>query len=132
MLHRDGVIEMSYRELAAKDAIVGTYPALTSEEKPHPDVAAHLDIRSLSFPWVDGVFLKVTLETRGPALSGDPALKGVRYRAIFDSLQPAANERAHVRLAGPCEECHEYLVFGPGVSRNSDSPACGIMADNSP
>jgi hypothetical protein len=66
VLHRDGVIEMSYRELAAKDAIVGIYPALTSEEKPlatlgaeaHPDVAAHLDIRSLKLSVVDGAFLK--------------------------------------------------------------------------
>jgi hypothetical protein len=33
VLHRDGTIEMSYKELAAKDAIVGIYPVL-SEQKP--------------------------------------------------------------------------------------------------
>lgn len=33
VLHRDGSIEMSYKELAAKDAIVGIYPTLSAEEK---------------------------------------------------------------------------------------------------
>ena len=34
VLHRDGSIELSYKELAAKDAIVGIYPVLSGEEKP--------------------------------------------------------------------------------------------------
>jgi hypothetical protein len=34
VLHRDGSIEMSYEELAAKDAIVGLYPVLSGAEKP--------------------------------------------------------------------------------------------------
>ena len=34
VLHRDGSIEMSYRELAAKDAIVGIFPALSGSIKP--------------------------------------------------------------------------------------------------
>ena len=33
VLHRDGSVEMSYKELAAKDAIVGIYPTLTGDEK---------------------------------------------------------------------------------------------------
>ncbi len=36
VLHRDGSIEMSYKELTARDAIVGIYPVLTSGEKPVP------------------------------------------------------------------------------------------------
>ena len=44
VLHRDGSIDMSYKELAAKDAIVGIYPVLNGTEKvlarltaePHP------------------------------------------------------------------------------------------------
>ena len=38
VLNRDGSFEMSYQELAAKDAIVGIYPALLPGEKP---VAVH-------------------------------------------------------------------------------------------
>jgi hypothetical protein len=34
VLHRDGSIEMSYKELTAKDAIVGIYPALSGAIKP--------------------------------------------------------------------------------------------------
>jgi hypothetical protein len=33
VLHRNGLIEMSYKEMAAKDAIVGIYPVLSGEEK---------------------------------------------------------------------------------------------------
>lgn len=38
VLHRDGAIEMSYQEIAAKDAIVGIYPVLQAGEKPPRDV----------------------------------------------------------------------------------------------
>lgn len=33
VLHRDGAIEMSYQEIAAKDAIVGIYPILSGQRK---------------------------------------------------------------------------------------------------
>jgi hypothetical protein len=36
VLHRGGSIEMSYKELAAKDAIVGIYPVFSSGGKPAP------------------------------------------------------------------------------------------------
>ncbi len=39
VLRSDGSIEMSYRELAAKDAIVGIYPMLSGQDKP---LAVHL------------------------------------------------------------------------------------------
>jgi hypothetical protein len=36
VLHRDGSIDMSYKEVAAKDAIVGVYPVLANGERPKP------------------------------------------------------------------------------------------------
>ena len=36
VLYRDGSIEMSYKELTARDAIVGIYPALVAAVKPAP------------------------------------------------------------------------------------------------
>ncbi|SPE41454.1 conserved hypothetical protein [Candidatus Sulfopaludibacter sp. SbA3] len=39
VLHRDGLIEMRYQQLAAKDAIVGVYPVPSGARKP---VAVHL------------------------------------------------------------------------------------------
>ena len=39
VIHRDGTIEMSYKEMSAKDAIVGIFPILPTSSKP---VAVHL------------------------------------------------------------------------------------------
>ena len=60
VLHKDGSIEMSYDQMAAKDAIVGLYPMVTggAERK-----IANLGNVQLSV--VDGLFLKVTFETGG-------------------------------------------------------------------
>ncbi len=97
VLHRDGSIEMSYNQLAAKDAIVGVYPMLPGVEKvlatlsagPHPELAAHLDVRNLKISVVDGLVVKVTFETRGPALAeGDAALEGARYRVFLMRRSP--------------------------------------------
>ena len=72
VLHKDGSIEMSYQRVAAKDAIVGVYPLLTAgaekevgaiERKGNPTAAANLDIHKIGISAVDGIFLRVTLET---------------------------------------------------------------------
>jgi len=87
VLRRDGSIDMSYDEVAAKDAIVGLYPmiadaterelaVLSGEE--HPAIAAHLDLRKVRVAVVDGIFLRLTIEMRGPVLpEGDPGLAGI-------------------------------------------------------
>src|SRR5215831_2175034 len=134
VLHRDGIIEMSYKELAAKDAIIGIYPELSGEEKPlatisnepQSDVPAHLDIKNLKLSVEDGIVLKVTLETRGPVLAaGDPGLDGNSYRFIVDAHQPLPTtaEAAHptfawtVRGVAWQHRPSKYIAFGPGVSR---------------
>jgi len=134
VLRRDGSIEMSYKELAAKDAIVGIYPESSGEDKPlatistepHPAVAAHLDIRNLKLSVEDGILLKVTFETRGPVLpEGDPAVDGLSYRVFVDSHQPLPSsvDAAHptfvwtVRGVAWRHRPSRYIAFGPGVSR---------------
>jgi hypothetical protein len=135
VLHRDGFIEMSYKELAAKDAIVGLYPVLSGAEKPlttlsaepHPTVAANLDVRNLKLSVDDGIFLKVTLETRGPVLpEGDPAVEGITYRVLFDAHEPSSSSADSARrptlvwtVQGflPQHRPSRYIAFGPGVSR---------------
>ena len=139
VLHKDGAIEMSYQQLAAKDAIIGIYPLVSSAaEKPlatltgkkNSSVAAHLDIQNLKLSVVDGLLLKATFETAGPALSeGDSGLSGIAYRVYFDAHKPSAHpddgalasavwtirgfERRNRANAGTSR----YVVFGPGVSR---------------
>jgi hypothetical protein len=133
VLHRDGIIEMSYKELAAKDAIVGVYPVLAGSEttlaafsvEPHPTVAVHLDIQKVRVSVVDNVLLKVTLETRGPVIpEGNPSLEGIEYRVLFDAHQPAARADAAqttfawtVRGLAKYVRTPRYVASGLGVSR---------------
>lgn len=95
ILHKDGVVEMSYQELTAKDAIVGVYPLLSGGyEKPLATLSAkkdsaaapHLSIQNLKLSVVDGLFLKVTFETSGPVLpEGDPGISGIAYHVYFEA-----------------------------------------------
>jgi hypothetical protein len=135
VLHRDGAIEMSYKELAAKDAIVGIYPESFGEEKPlatisnesQANASAHLDIRKLKLSVEDGIVLKVTIETRGPILgAGDPALYGISYRfVVMDAHQQLSTiaEAAHPALTWTVQGVASrrrpsgYITFGHGVSR---------------
>ncbi len=139
ILRGDGSIEMSYDQLAAKDAIVGLYPIVTGgaeqalatlKGEEHPTVDAHLDIQNVKLAVVDGLLLKVTFETRGPVLpEGDPGIADVTYRVSFDSHKPLPTraERAHADLVwtirgvpafgrgGRGGGASRYVVSGPGV-----------------
>ncbi len=134
VLHRDGLIEMSYKELAAKDAIVGIYPELSGTGKvlatisaePYPALAAHLDVRNVKFAIEDGIRLKVTFETRGSALhEGDPAVDGLTYRVFLDAQKPVSTsaDAPQTKLVWTARGIawhhrpSKYVAFGPGVSR---------------
>ncbi len=110
VLRKDGTIEMSYDDVAAKDAIVGIYPIVTqgvekeiatipAEQKAgNSALAPHLDIQSIKLAAVDGLFLKATIETRGPVLpESDPAIAGIAYRICLDAKNPAGDctQNAH-------------------------------------
>jgi hypothetical protein len=146
VLHKDGVIEMSYQELAAKDAIVGVYPMISggvekalvtlsgakssasSSAGPVP-VATNLDIRNVKLAVVDGFFLKVTFETAGPVLAeGDPGVAGIGYHVYF-AAHKVSSEAASTADADAVWTIRgfaprranagksRYFAFGPGVSR---------------
>lgn len=107
VLGKDGTIDMSYDEVAARDAIVGVYPMVTEgAEKEiatiagheNSAVAPHLNIRSVKLSAVDGLFLKATIETRGPALpENDPGMAGIAYRVCLDKKKPTGDctQNAH-------------------------------------
>ena len=139
VLYKDGAIEMSYEQLAAKDAIVGIYPLIsggaerllaTLAGNKNSSIAAHLDIQNLKLSVVDGLFLKATFQTAGPVLpEGDSGLSGIAYRVHFYAHKPFAlpDDAASADLlwtirgfrprnrAGASRS--RYVAFGPGVSR---------------
>jgi hypothetical protein len=138
VLHKDGTIEMSYNELAAKDAIVGVYPMVSGgTEKPlatltaagHSSAAAHLDLQNLKLSVVDGLFLKVTFETAGPVLpEGDSGLSGIGYRVYFYNHKASSAPRSAADAdavwtirgfarRGRGNSTPRYIAFGAGVSR---------------
>lgn len=146
VLHKDGVIEMSYQELAAKDAIVGVYPMISggvekalvtlsvpkSSASPSAGpvpVATNLDIRNVKLAVVDGFFLKVTFDTAGPVLAeGDPGVAGIGYHVYF-AAHKVSSEAASAADADAVWTIRgftprranagksRYFAFGPGVSR---------------
>ena len=138
VLHKDGSIEMSYNELTAKDAVVGVYPMVSEtnaktlgsiSNKGNAAAPDHLDIRNVSVSSIDGVFLRVTLQTRGPVLpEGDKDLFGIVYRVFFNSQKPTTNafDAEHADAVwtirgfnppGRNGGTSRYFASGPGASR---------------
>jgi hypothetical protein len=102
VLHKTGVVELSYNDVSARDAIVGIFPAVTGGvEKTLTTVAdaeeteapANLDVRNVTLSSVDGLFLKATIETRGAILPDtSPAINGVTYRLALDKGKPSSTD----------------------------------------
>jgi hypothetical protein len=138
VLHKDGVIELSYKQLAARDAIIGVYPLVSGgEEKSLATLAAassnssappNLNLTNLHVSVVDGLFLKVAFETSGPILpEGDPGLAGITYAVHFAAPKTSASsESADWTVFGfaprraNSTRGSRYLPFGPGISRHVD------------
>ena len=141
VLHKDGAIEMSYDQLAAKDAIIGVYPLISGgAEKTLATLpgsaassaattsAANLNIQNVRVSVVDGLFLKITFQAAGPVLpEGDAGVAGISYRVHFEAPNPSSSSSAPPSTAdwaifgfaprNPAFGKPRYVAFGPGVSR---------------
>jgi hypothetical protein len=141
VLRRDGAIEMSYQQLAAKDAIVGLYPKVSAPDKslavinadPHASIVTHLDVRKLKVSSIDNLLLKVMLETTGPVLRpGDPSLHGFADRVLFDSAGGTAHHESvewHAVAAKPPGRDSRYFAFGRGVSPRAEADGNSITLE---
>jgi hypothetical protein len=139
VLHKDGTIDLSYNDVAARDAVVGIYPLVAGgDEKPietiptagNPSAAPHLDIRSIHLSSVGGLYLKVGLEGRGPMLAAtDPAIDGIAYFVCLDHKAPTGGCRPGGdndvvwavrgfggRTRGGFHMGPRYFAFGTGLS----------------
>jgi len=104
VLHKDGVVELSYNDVSARDAVVGVFPLVaagvektltTLADAEDAAVAPNLDVKKVTLSSVDGLFLRATIETRGAVLpDGDPSLNGVTYRIAFDRTRAASADLA--------------------------------------
>ncbi|HVB56985.1 MAG TPA: hypothetical protein VNE63_11210 [Candidatus Acidoferrales bacterium] len=138
VLFKDGAIELSYNQLAAKDAIIGVYPLVASGAgkklttlagKQNTSAPANLDLQNLNVSVVDGLFLKVTFQSAGSVLAeGDPGIAGIAYRVHFNAPKPPATSTAPASVAAdwtifgfaPRNRAYgtpRYVAFGPGLSR---------------
>jgi len=138
VLFRDGTITMSYKELAAKDAVVGVFPMVTNAaektiatltSKQHSGAPGYLDLRKVTAANVGGAFLKISLDTSAPVLKeGRPNLSGIGYRVHFKPHDGSAAEDSEksdivwtVRGFAPRQRngggTSRYVAFGPGLSR---------------
>ena len=138
VLHKDGVIDLSYSDVSGRDAIVGVFPIVsagaekalaTISSAEDPEVAPSLDVKGVTLSSVDGLFLNATIETRGPVLpEGDPGINGVTYRIAFDRHEPASADLANATVVwtirgfaggrggrGLGGAASRYIVAGPGA-----------------
>jgi hypothetical protein len=75
VLHKDGMIEFSYDDVAARDAIVGVYPLVPAGDDKTIDSiplqgnateASNLDIRRITLRSLNDLFLKIVLTCAAP------------------------------------------------------------------
>ncbi|HKO20719.1 MAG TPA: hypothetical protein VJU82_17730 [Acidobacteriaceae bacterium] len=105
VLHNDGVIELTYDEVSARDAIVGIFPKIDSHgEKPIATLMpkqqsaspAQLSLKDVTLVNVDGIYLQARIETAEPvAAQGDTPTA-----PIF---------RLCLSLSKPTEPCSDHL-----------------------
>jgi hypothetical protein len=78
VLRRDGAIDMSYDRLAARDAIVGIYPAPSGKEQVLASAEGKEELHKVTISAVDGLFVRVALETHST---------GAPYRVRIGGLE---------------------------------------------
>ena len=88
VLNRDGSIEMSYKEVAAKDAIVGIYPLAAAGDKP---VAVHFSVLSRqASPFSAHTSPSITLRCPDHRISRAPSFRPLVTDLISWSITPTS------------------------------------------
>jgi hypothetical protein len=138
VLRKNGVIELSYNDVHAQDAIVGIYPMVTAGEEraitsitdeSNAGVEPNFDMTGVRLTAVDGLFLKATVTTRGAVLpESDSAIVGTSYRICLSTAKPAGAcsgepgadivwtiAGATMRGAPGAPRTPRYIAFGAGL-----------------
>lgn len=144
VLHKDGRIDFSYQDVAARDAIVGVYPVVPDGAATpiasiptgdNPAAPAYLDIHAITLSSLSNLYLRVALEARGSILPAtDPAIAGLTYRVCLDKVMPRAGCQPTAktgivwtirgfgeRTRGTFHLGPRYIAFGPGLAPHVDA-----------
>jgi hypothetical protein len=139
VLHKDGVIDLTWDDVSARDAVVGIFPMVQQGiEKPIATLSLPVKssaepspaIRRIKLSAVDGLYLKVVLETALPVPPpDDPKAAGLIYRLCLNATKlagPCTNDAADatiwtVRVAhshrdDAAARSPRYIARGPGLS----------------
>ncbi|HEX4311621.1 MAG TPA: hypothetical protein VHZ25_16435 [Acidobacteriaceae bacterium] len=139
VLYKNGTIEFSYDDMAARDAVVGVYPLVPAGDEKTIDTiqlagdssaAPNLDIRRIKLGSLNNMYLDVALQSRGPMLAAtDAAIAGLSYVVCIDKQMPKARcePGAHAdvvwtvrgfgeRTHGTFHSGPRYFGFGSGLS----------------
>lgn len=105
VLHSDGVIDLTYDEVSARDAIVGVFPKVQSgEEKP-----------------------LATLTSESPTTTPQPAIKSIELSAL-DGIYFQARITANAPIPAPDDSSASSLIYRLCLSAAKSEERC---ADNS-
>ena len=128
VLYDNGIIEMSYEDIAVKDGIVGVFP-LNREQQLLGVIAdpqdnqlpSYIDIIKVRFFLVGNHSLRFEFETRGDLLpEGDPKLNRIFYQVFVDLDEPFVQGvdfgDADLEWQILVSPELKYQTFGPGVS----------------
>jgi hypothetical protein len=137
VLHKDGVIDLTWDEVSARDAVVGVFQLLLQGiEKPLAAISAptqsqpaEFDIKSVKISAIDGLFLKADFEIASPIPpQGDAKADGLTYHLCLSAAKPAVpctNDAAGSTVwtvrggrssRSDAAADPRYFAFGPGVS----------------
>lgn len=139
VLHKDGVIDLTWDEISARDAVVGIFPKVQQDSEspianlsfePQAGDEPSLAIRSVTLSAVDRVYLKAVLKAAAPIPAPDELQDAARaYRLCLSAKRPVEpcaegasdttvwrvegmrGGRREVQSRGP-----RYVAKGPGVS----------------
>lgn len=132
VLHTDGVIDLTYDEVSARDGIVGIFPKVQGgEEKPLGTLTSEGQIKSVKLSALDGIYLQAQIETNGPIPTPEDASATTPvYRLCLSTGKPvgpcAANTpgatvwavqrmRAFRQRAEAGGRAARYIGFGNGL-----------------
>ena len=137
VLHNDGVIELTYDEVSARDAIVGVFPKIEQhEEKPIATLTpqgqpASSALKDITLTNVDGIYLQARIQTTARIPASTDTAAAPAYRLCLSPSKPIEPCSDHLsgatiwtvqqargfrgQRAATAGSSSRYFALGPGA-----------------